>query len=416
MKRLSVPRTLCVSFAFCAATAITVPAQVLTTLYFFCPAGFPCTDGYNPQAGLVQAADGNFYGTTVISGANCPPYGCGTVFKITPSGTLTTLYSFCPQSGCTDGANPVAGLVQATDGNFYGTTNFGGAYGGGTLFKITPHGTLTTLYSFCSQTNCADGRGLYAGLIQATDGNLYGTTYGGGPGGSGTIFKITPSGALTTLYIFCIQGRNCADGANPGAGLVQAADGNFYGTTVYGGANCPPYGCGTVFKITPQGTLTTLYRFDFDRGEGVYPVASLVQARDGNFYGTTNRGGAYDGAWGTVFKVTSGGTLTTLHSFDYTDGIYPAAAVIQATDGNFYGTTNGGGTHNAGTVFKITASGTLTTLHSFGGGDGADLYGGVIQATDGNFYGMTYAGGPHSGGTVFRLVLPRKCIVCPAAE
>jgi uncharacterized repeat protein (TIGR03803 family) len=141
-----------------------------------------------------------------------------------------------------------------------------------------------------------------------------------------------------------------------------------------------------------------------------------VQARDGNFYGTTNRGGAYDGAWGTVFKVTSGGTLTTLHSFDYTDGIYPAAAVIQATDGNFYGTTNGGGTHNAGTVFKITASGTLTTLHSFGGGDGADLYGGVIQATDGNFYGMTYAGGPHSGGTVFRLVLPRKCIVCPAAE
>ncbi len=274
------------------------------------------------------------------------------VFKITPTGTLTTLYSFCAQSGCTDGEYPVAGLVQGTDGNFYGTTPEGGANGGGTVFKITPTGTLTTLYSFCAQNNCADGANPAAGLVQATDGNFYGTTYAGGANGYGTVFKITPSGTLTTLYSFCSKG-GCADGSYPEAGLVQATDGNLYGTTFAatfdGGAN----GDGTVFKITPSGTLTTLY--SFSGPDGANPWAGLVQATDGNFYGTTYAGGANGD--GTVFKTPLTGILTTLHSFDGTDGAGPEAGLVQATDGNFYGTTFYGGTNGAGTVFRLVSVG-----------------------------------------------------------
>src|SRR5208283_2780235 len=193
------------------------------------------------------------YGTTEEGGANCTPLGCGTVFKITPGGMLSTLHSF----DGTDGANPFTGLVQATNGDLYGTTGSGGK-GYGTVFKITPSGTVTTLYSFCSQSNCTDGEHP-SGLVQATNGDLYGTTATGGvdwPYGWGTVFKITPSGTLTTLYSFCSQSK-CADGESPGAGLVQATNGDLYGTTYSGGA----FGGGTVFKITPSGTLTTLYSF-----------------------------------------------------------------------------------------------------------------------------------------------------------
>ncbi len=211
--------------------------QILTTLYNFCSQP-NCSDGSDPTAALVQAKDGNFYGTTFSGGANSNcTWGCGTVFKITAGGTLTTLYSF---SG-PDGEYPYAGLVQASDGNFYGTASWGGgggncseppSYSGcGTVFKITPGGMLTTLYTFAGP----DGANPYGGLVQGSDGNFYGTTYGGGcqSDGCGTVFKITPSGALTTLYSFCSQ-SSCADGGVPNAGLVQAADGNFYGTTTAG--------------------------------------------------------------------------------------------------------------------------------------------------------------------------------------
>jgi uncharacterized repeat protein (TIGR03803 family) len=191
---------------------------------------------------LVQATGGNFYGTTLGGGAN----GWGTVFKISPGGgPVKTLYSFCSQSGCTDGANPYAALVQATDGNLYGTTRDGGANNQGTVFRITPSGTLTTLYSFCSQSGCTDGTNTQAALVQGTDGNLYGTTYAGGANSLGTIFKITPSGTLTTLYSFCSQ-SNCYDGAYPEAGLVQDTNGNFYGTTLDRGAGEQ----GTVFSLS----------------------------------------------------------------------------------------------------------------------------------------------------------------------
>ena len=417
MKKPSLLRTVCIVFVFCAATAIASPAQIFTTLYSFC-SQTNCADGAGVDAAPVQAADGNFYGTTCCGGA----YGPGTIFKITPSGTLTTLYNFCSQKNCADGSYPYAGLLQATDGNFYGTTYRGGANDYGAVFRVTPSGTLTTLYSFCSQSNCADGTLPGAGLVQASDGNFYGTT-SGAPVTQGTVFKITPSGTLTTLYSFCSQ-PNCSDGADPQAGLVQATDGNFYGTTVDGGTsgNCGFDGCGTVFKITPRGTLTTLH--SFDGGDGYWPFAGLVQATDGNFYGTTYGGG--HNSWGTVFKFTPSGTLTTLYGFCLycADGFEPVAGLVQATDDDFYGTTSVGGAagrgncpepygKGCGTVFKITPSGTLTRLHSFEGADGWGPSAGLVQATDGNFYGTTSAGGAHNEGTVFRLVSERPCFSCP---
>ena len=331
------------------------PSGTLTTLYSFCSL-LNCTDGLSPMAGLIQATDGNFYGPS-----------SWTVFKITPSGKLTTLDAVSGQ--------PWAPLVQGTDGNFYGTTICGGTNpsecGGvnvGTVYKISPSGTLTTLHNF----DGTDGNGPYGGaLIQATDGNFYGVTEAGGANsciisgtdyGCGTIFKITPSGTLTTLYSFCSQ-SGCTDGQYPVGGLVQATDGNFYGTTSGGGVNSG----GTVFKITPSGTLTTLYSFCSKSGctDGGGPMATLVQAADGNFYGTTLVGGAnscsapYTDGCGTIFKISPTGTLTTLHSFDGADGNFLQGGLVQATDGNFYGTTTFGGasancTGGCGTVFRLS--------------------------------------------------------------
>jgi uncharacterized repeat protein (TIGR03803 family) len=392
----------------CAATAIALPAQTFTRL-----SSFDSTDGANPW-GLVQGTDGNFYGMTSEGGVNCSPHGCGTVFKITSGGVLTTLYSFCAQTGCTDGAGPSAGLVQATNGDFYGTTGYGGAYcastgGCGTIFEITPSGTLTTLYNFCSQgvyPYCTDGEEPLAGLVQATNGNFYGTTLGGA-NGYGTVFKITPSGTLTTLHSF-----DGTDGVGP-RGLLQATNGDFYGPTIEYGKGVI-YG-GTIFRITPSGTLTTLHRFCTQSSactDGSFPQGSLVQGTDGNFYGMTSEGGVNCSPYGcgTVFKITSGGVLTTLYSFcsqpDCTDGSAPEAGLIQATDGNLYGTTDDGGANGDGTVFNITLSGTLTTLHSFDGTDGNGPAAPLVQDTNGNLYGTASGGGAGLTtccGTVFSL-------------
>src|ERR1017187_6698223 len=396
----------CAVLVLCATTAIALPAQTLTTLYRFCSQS-GCPDGANPTAGLVQATNGDLYGTTFGF-----PYGYGTVFKITPGGTLTTLYSFCSQTNCTAGDGPEAGLVQAANGDLYGTTSSGGtANDDGTIFKITPSGTLTTLYSFCSQSGCMDGSAPLAGLVQAANGDFYGTTQVGGANDGGTAFKITPSGTLTTLYSFCSQGvyLNCTDGYYPYAGLVQAANGDLYGTTA------GLHSAGTIFKTTPGGTLTTLYTF-CSQGvypnctDGYYPYAGLVQAANGDLYGTTYSGGASNG--GTVFKITPSGTLTTLYRFcsqsGCRDGSNPFAGLVQATNGDFYGTTSGGGASgNYGTVFKITPSGTLTTLYRFCHQahcpDGDGPYAGLVQDTNGDFYGTTAVGGSNNNGTAFRL-------------
>ena len=350
------------------------PTGTLTTLGFLGPPGSD-----QPEGGLALGTDGNFYGTTSLGGDNI----AGSVFKVTPAGVLTVLHSFARDD---DGAIPRVGLVQGTDGSFYGTTTQGGTGGSGTVFKITPSGALTTLLSFAA----SDGSDPWAGLLKGTDGNFYGTTFDGGTRGIGTVFKITPSGALITLHSFAGN-----DGANPCAGLVQGTDGNFFGTTYSGGTNF----FGTVFKITPSGALTTLHRFTHEDGAG--PYAGLVQGTDGSFYGTTIGGGFFE--IGTVFKITPSGAFTTLHSFAWNDGSDPYAGLLQGTDGNFYGTTFHGGTSGIGTVFKITPAGALTTLHSFGSGEGTSPLAGLALGTDGNFYGTTYKGGTSDYGTVFKI-------------
>lgn len=415
-------KLICVSvLLFCLATVVVSPAQTFTTL-----ASFDGTNGAVPQGQLVQGTDGNFYGTAADGGAdtNCSE-GCGTVYKVTPTGKLSTLHNFCSES-CEDGAGPYAGLVLGSDGNFYGTTLSGGnANNGGTVFKITSAGKLTTLYSFCSQPNCADGDALFTGLVQGSDGNFYGTTTVGGANGvggemcgsqilpaylgCGTVFKLTPKGALTTLYSFCSK-PNCADGYQPMSGLVQATDGNFYGTTYGGGTSafCPS-GCGTIFKITPAGVLTTFYNFcsQFECVDGEYPSSSLIQANDGNFYGTSYRAD-------TVFKITPAGELTTLYTFSCSpgvcpDGLGPAAALLQATDGNFYGTTEtaGTGAGQEGTVYSISSSGSFKLLYSFCSepdcADGSIGFASLTQGTDGTIYGPAERGGSSNDGTIFSL-------------
>lgn len=373
-----------------------------SVLYSFC-SQTNCSDGRVPEAGVIEASDGNFYGTTWLGGTK----NAGTAFKLTSAGVLTTLYSFCSKSNCSDGRRPRAALIQGSDGNFYGTTTEGGVNGNGTVFRLTPTGILTTLYKFCSQANCTDGWDPEAALIQGSDGNFYGTTQFGGATEGGTVFKLTPGGVLTTLYSFCSQ-ANCDDGFGPEAALIQANDGNFYGTTARGGADIS----GTAFRITSTGVLTTLYKFcsQTNCSDGSDPEAALIQANDGNFYGATTEGGAYEG--GTVFKLTPDGVLNTLYSFcsqgqPYcADGSAPGD-LIQGSDGNFYGTTWTGGAYwDGGTVFKLTLAGALTTLYSFCSqancSDGGLPEGGVIQGSDGNFYGTT-ASGRNDAGTVFEL-------------
>ena len=410
-------------FALCAAVVAAMPAANFKTLFTL-----PNADGRYPAGALVQATNGDLYGTAEVGGsgqgggANCQAT-CGTVFKITPGGKLTPLYSFCTQPNCTDGAYPVAGLAQATNGDLYGTTEMGGANDDGTVFKITLGGKLTPVYSFCTQPNCTDGAGPSGALIQAADGSLYGTTeygganvngYCGSPGGCGTIFKITSSGTLTTVYSFCAQ-SGCADGAVPMAALVQGTDGDFYGTTSGGGA----YGEGTVFKMTAHGALTTLHSFcagGIPCTDGADPTAGLIQATDGNFYGTTYAGGpgvcVINGSTcGTVFRISATGALTTLYNFcsenGCVDGSYPYAGLVQATDGNLYGATYSGGKDavgtTGGTLFKITTAGALTTLHSFctqRGCPSAGPVAGLVQDTNGALYGTTANSGY---ATVFRL-------------
>ncbi|HVM60475.1 MAG TPA: choice-of-anchor tandem repeat GloVer-containing protein, partial [Verrucomicrobiae bacterium] len=357
----------------------TATAQTLTTLY-----SFSGPDGGYPWGGLVQGSDGYFYGTAEWGGSST----YGTVFRISSSGTLTTLHSFINS----DGANPSAGLVQGSDSNFYGTTEYGGISRSGTVFRISSVGTLTSLYMFTG----SDGAWPQAGLVQGSDGSFYGTTSSGGANHSyGTVFRVSSVGTLTTLHSF-----SGSEGYHPTAGLVQGSDSNFYGTTFYGGSTNCNGGCGTVFRISSSGSLTTVHAFT--GSDGYHPMGGLVQGNDGNFYGTTEYGGATGS--GTVFQISSVGTLTTLHSFSGSDGSNPAG-LVQGSDGSLYGATFYGGTSGSGTVFWVSASGYVATLHSFGGSDGAWPSAGLVQANDGSLYGTTQWGGTSKSGTVFRMSL-----------
>ena len=372
------------------------PTLTFTTLFSF--GGLD--SGYWPVAPLVQATDGDLYGTTPSGGKGSDSCvsGCGVAFKITTTGAGARLHNF----SFNEGYQPRTALIQSADGNFYGTAVAGGVGGFGTVFKITPDGMVTRLYSFCSQhSDCTNGSTPEAPLIQASDGNFYGTTSDADISSpNGTIFKITPSG-LTTLFSF-----DTVDGSAPTGALIQASDGEFYGTTSEGGTN----GYGTVYKMTSDGLVTTLY--NFDKTDGGHPQAGLVQGVDGNFYGTTFQGGGGNICQlgcGTVFKITPNGALTSLHIFAFTDGAYPSG-VVQATDGNLYGTTNEGGANDGGTVFSISTSGALTTLYNFCSQyiehictDGAGSTAALAQDTDGSFYGTTEIGGAKNRGAIFNL-------------
>lgn len=396
-----------ITFVVCVAMNVS-HAQTVTLL-----ASFDGSNGKLPQASLVQGVSGDFYGTTPMGGATT---AAGTVFKITPTGQLTTIYNFCSQPNCTDGWQPQSGLALGVNGNLYGTTSVGGIVGScqlagcGTVFEITPAGKLTTLYSFCPQTNCTDGASPMAGLVLASNGNFYGSTYYGGTNNAGTVFEITLAGKLTTLYSFCSE-ANCADGATPVAALVQASDGNLYGSTYDGGAiDCPffhqPFGCGTIFEISLSGKLTTLYSFGTDAGLLQSP---LVRAGNGNFYGTSQNGGTGPGQYGegTVFEITAAGELTTLYSFctqtNCPDGAYPMAGLALGTDGKLYGSTSTAGA-GIGTLFSITPVGVFNTLYSFvNNGKGYNPRGALVQGTDGKFYGVDNTGGGENQGTIFSL-------------
>jgi uncharacterized repeat protein (TIGR03803 family) len=409
MTRFSLSKIGLIVVAFCAATALPSSAQTFTSL-----TGFDFTNGEGPNW-LVQGTNGNFYGTTQFGGLN----SWGEVFEVTPAGVLTTVYNFvCTRNLCRNGALPNTGLLLGTDGNFYGLTENGGANRSntGTVFEITPAGKLTTLHSFCALANCADGE-YPSSLVQATNGNFYGTTSSGGTSTFGTVFELTRSGKLSTLYSFCPGGNggDCPDGRNP-TRLIQGSNGNFYGTTYEGGANGPAGG--TIFEITPAGTLTTLHSFcsEADCADGASPDG-LIQAANGNFYGVTYSGGALgcDGyGCGTFFEMTPTGTLTSLYSFCAGVGcaIGPGP-VVQATDGRFYGTSTGG-KYGVGTAFGFSPTGSLTTLYNFCSqincDDGRVPVTGLMQSTNGTLYGTTAAGGPSPNcplsdgcGTVFSI-------------
>jgi len=435
MRKFSTCRRICFVSLLCAlvsmmASPTVSPAQTFEPL-------FQIDDGVYPIGPLVQGTDGNLYGVTQDGGTSTETGCCnGTVFKITTSGMLTTLDTFLnPNGGIGGPENPSSALIQASDGNFYGTS-LGGGVGWGTVFKVTPDGTVTVLYSFCNMcTDEVNGSFPQTPLVQGTDGNFYGTTQSGGntddncpyiqglSPGCGTIFKITPIGTLTTLYTFCLQ-ANCPDGRYPQAGLIQGSDGNFYGTMANGGdLTCQAsFGCGYAFRISSDGTMTKIH--NFETADGIGPTQPLVQATNGNFYGTTQFGGANN--FGTIFEMSPSGTVTVLHSFcaqpSCADGSAPSSPLIQARDGNFYGTTLNGGSTNCnngvtvvgcGTIFKVSPTGTFTTLYTFCSQisscpDGKNPTGGVIQATDGNLYGTTTAGGVgcNAGcGTVFTVSL-----------
>jgi len=369
-----------------AASATALHAQTYTALHTF-PIGSGNDSGTGFPQVISQGRDGDLYSTVSNDGTNLNGTA-GTVYKITTAGILTTVYNFCALTSCADGVYPQGGVTLGFDGNFYGTTAEGSPYGSGTAFKVTPTGTLTTLYTFTDGSDGGDP--LYAPL-QGQDGNTYGVATFGGTS-YGTFYRITPS------RVFKAWGFGYTDGYEPNL-PTEGTDGNFYGTTVYGGTN----NLGVVYKITPAGKITLLHTFAGSDGE--YPLGILVQGPDGNFYGTTSGGGA-SGANGVVFKITPTGTYTLLHSFifssQYLDAQIPYAGLTLGTDGNFYGTTGYGGNENDGAIFKITPAGKETVLYSFCSvtcADGFDPRTPLVLHTDGKFYGNTY--GNSLGGAVF---------------
>jgi uncharacterized repeat protein (TIGR03803 family) len=401
------------------------------------------TNGVFPTGGLLLATDGNFYGTT--SGVRMNGQGGRrirpTIFRMTPDGVFATLAWFDATNIDRTGPGPwhsdetlTSGLVQASDGNFYGVAEMGGRNGYGRVFKMTSAGAITTLLSFAGYYS-NDGWGPQSGLVEAEDGCFYGTAYNGGIRtrddnvGMGTVYKVATNGAFRTVFKF--TGTN---GEFPASELIIGKDGNFYGTTPYGGplyAKGPPeQGFGTVFKLTPSGALTSL--FSFSGTNGAQPYAGLTQGSDGCFYGATRFGGvgfktSEPGVeplalrtFGTVFRISPSGDFTSLFSFNGTNGARPHATLVQGLDSNLYGTTEYGGegyrgpsagidhlfNETFGTIFRIGTNGNFASLFSFSRTNGAHPVARLVEFKRGQFYGTTRDGGAGGAGTVFRVRVP----------
>ena len=351
-------------------------------------------DGQYLQSAPILGSDGNFYGTTEYGGL----IDAGAVYRLTTAGIESVVANF---AGGTASSGPIGALLQASDGNFYGTTYWGGTNNCGTVFKLAADGTITTLWSFGSGS---DGQFPNGGLIQAPDGSFYGTTPSGGTTGYGTVFHLTASGVETVLWNF----GTGTDGYAPKSAFVMAGDGNLYATTSLGGTN----GSGTIVRVTLAGTESVVWSFG-GSAEGYLPAPNLIVGSDGNLYGTTEGGGANGG--GTLFKFAPAGTLSVLWAFGAgSDGNGPWTGVTQGTDGNFYGTTVSGGTiqtcgagydFGCGTIFRVTPAGEETVLWDFGfGGNGAQVFPlSLVQSSDGSFFGVTSTGGPVAGGTIYQL-------------
>ena len=354
------------------------------------------TDGSTPLGGVILDAAGNLYGTTSQGGNLACSLGCGTLFKVDAAGNHTVLYSFAG-TGAGDGQYPNAALVRDAAGNLYRTTVGGGASGYGTVFKLDTTGKETVLHSFSGATG--DGASPYGGVVRDGQGNLYGTTEAGGTSNCGTVFKLDTTGQETVLYSFT---GTAGDGKSPFAGVVRDGHGNLYGTTQAGGV----FNYGTVFKLDTTGKETVLYSFAGAGDDGAQPMSALARDANGNFYGTTNTGGTgIDGGNGVVFKLDNTGRERVLCRFPWTGakGIHPHG-VVRDAQGNLYGTTVFHGAFGWGTVFKLAPTGKLTVLYNFTGSnaDGGIPYAGVARDGHGNLYGTTSAGAL-GYGTVFKI-------------
>ncbi len=387
LRSFSVPGLLLI---LVAAAIPGAQAQTVSVLYNFNSATTDPYGFYNPGT-FAQGQDGNIYTTSSSGGVGngTGVSGNGTIFSMTSGGTLSVLNTF--NAGISPGYGPLSGVVLGTDGNVYGTTEIGGGagcvLGCGIVFKYGSNG-LGTLYAF---TGGSDGGSPIAGPVEGNDGNYYGTTsLGGGSTGCGTVYKITPTGVLTTLYQF-----DSTHGCTSNAPLVLGTDGNFYGVTTYGGT----HGVGVVFKISPAGKEATIFNFDGTHGQ--FPESPLVQGTDGNFYGTAETGGMLGS--GVVFQITSSGKIRVLHNFPTgaSDGQAPTAGLVQALDGNFYGATLSGGTLANGTLYRINSAGTYSVLYNFDGTTASTPYVGLIQHTNGVFFGLTVQDGTSNSGTFY---------------
>jgi uncharacterized repeat protein (TIGR03803 family) len=363
-----------------AVLARSAHAQTFTVLFQFSGG-----DGEQPYGALVEGAAGNFYGTTLAGGS----VGAGVVYKVTSGGKENVLHNFGSGS---DGRSPQAGLVRDSTGNLYGTTQYGGAYNNGTIFRVSSTGTEKLLRSFFS----SDAEKPLSTLVRDGSGNLYGTAFYGGAYGYGSVFKLAPNGQVTVLHSFNVGSP--LDGQYPYGGLVRDSSGNLYGTTTQGGT----YNTGVAFKVNATGKETILHSFGASK-DGKTPTGDLVRDSSGDLYGTTRFGGLH--STGTVFKLNGAGGETILYNFGSMsgDGGEPEAGLIRDSAGNLYGTAVTGGPFGYGTVYKVTPGGKETLLHSFSGFDGASPSAVLLRDSSGSLYGTTSLGGLPGAGVVFKL-------------